>query len=278
MRTIEAALLGATGVVVVLQSPTARQAAARGALRAGRAAAPVAAKAAGRARQSASSRYSNARSALFTPTTGGPTPCIMADCTWTQERPGAAELLGHIHQEHGAGRLRTQTRPTPPPTPAPSPAAEAPARRLRPVDAPAERVTEVAPGVRIGHQIAQVIDKIGLHMDEFRAVSRALAAAGEVEPKSLLGLLDACTGLLTTIAGAANLITDIAEHADTEMWVDLRAVTPLYEAASGVMAEGEAIRRAVKRLRELYAEEIAVEYKQDDGKVRTLNPKVVQAA
>ncbi|TDC81917.1 hypothetical protein E1193_13525 [Micromonospora sp. KC606] len=159
--------------------------------------------------------------------------------------------------------------------PAAGPAA---ARRLRPVDAPAERVTEVAPGVLISHQIDSAIDKIGLHMDEFRAVTRALAAAGEVEPKSLLQLLDACSGILTTLAGTANLITDIAEHADTEMWVDVRAVGPLYEAASGVMAESDAVRRAMERLRQLYAEEIEVEHKREDGSVRQLNPQVVNHA
>ncbi|MFI2577680.1 hypothetical protein ACH5AJ_36405 [Streptomyces rochei] len=275
MRTIEAALLGASGAVIALRSPTVRQAAARGVVRAGRAAGPVAARAAGRAGQSASRRYSSVRASWADRRPARPVPCLDPGCAWTQELPSSAELLEHLRTAHRpAGDI------APAPTgPGPGAAPAGPARPAAPVDdRPAERIVEVAPGVRIGHQITEVIDKIGLNMDEFRAVSRALAQAGEVEPKSLLGLLDACTGLLTSIAGLSALITDVAEHADTTMWVDLRAVGPLYEAAAGVMAEGEAIRRAMKRIQDLYAEEIAVEHKQDDGKVRPLNPQVVNAA
>ncbi|WP_329013292.1 hypothetical protein OG271_04120 [Micromonospora rifamycinica] len=276
MRTIEVALLGASGVVIVLRSPTARQAAARGVVRAGRAAGPVAARAAGRAGQSASRRYSRVRESWADRSPARPVSCLDPDCDWTQERPSSAELLEHLRTAH---RPAGDTTPAGTTGTAPAPAPPGPVRLVAPVDdRPAERITEVAPGVRIGHQITEVIDQIGLHMDEFRAVSRALAHAGEIEPKSLLGLLNACTGLLTSIAGVSALITDVAEHADTTMWVDLRAVGPLYEAAAGVMAEGEAIRRAMKRIQDLYAEEIAVEHKQDDGKVRPLNPQVVNAA
>lgn len=275
MRPVEAALLAGSGVVVALQSRTARAAAVRGAVRAGRAAAPVAARAAGRARQSAAGRYGRARAAWADRAPARPIPCLDPDCDWVQERPSSAELLEHLRTGHGPA----PDAPTAPPSPPPDSVDTSDRQRARPVDdRPAERVTEIAPGVRIGHQIEQVIDKIGLHMDEFRAVTRALNAAGEVEPKSLLGLLDALTGVLGTLAGAANMITDIAEHADSTMWLDLRAVGPMYEAASGVMAESETIRRAMQRIRDLYAEEIAVEYKQEDGKVRTLNPKVVTSA
>lgn len=114
-------------------------------------------------------------------------------------------------------------------------------------------------------------------MDEFRAVTRALNAAGEIKPGSLLQLLDTLSGVLTTLAGTANMITDIAEHVDLEMWVDLRAVAPLYESAAGVMAESEAVRQAMQRLRTLYAEEIEVEHKQAEQTVRTLNPMVKAA-
>jgi hypothetical protein len=273
MRTVEVALLAGAGAVVVLQSPAARAAAVRSIAGAGRVAGPVAARAAGAARQSAARRYDTVRACWADRSPARPIPCLDPDCDWTQTVPSSAELLEHLRTGHGPAGESAGTAP--PPATASTPDG----RRLRPVvDAPAERVDEVAPGVRISRQIEQVIDKIGSHMDQFRAVTRALNAAGEAEPKSLLALLDALTGVLSTLAGTANMITDIAEHADTEMYVDLRAVGPLYEAASGVMAESETIRRAMKRIHDLYAEEIAVEHKQADGKVRTLNPKVVASA
>lgn len=270
-------LLTGAGVVVVLRSPGARTVAARGITRAGRVAGPVAARAAGAARQSATRRYDTVRARWADRSPARPIPCLDPGCDWTQAAPSSAELLEHLRTGHGPAA----EEPTAPTGPARAASADAtiPDRHLRPVDTrPAEEVTEIAPGVLIGRQIEQVIDKIGSHMDEFRAVTRALNAAGEVEPTSLLGLLDALTGALSTLAGTANMITDIAEHADTKMWIDLRAVGPLYEAASGVMAESETIRRAMKRINDLYAEEIAVEHKRDDGKVRSLNPQVVNSA
>jgi hypothetical protein len=273
MRLVEAVLLTGAGAVVVLQSPAARTVAGRSITRAGRVAGPVAARAAGAARQSAARRYDTVRARWSDRSPARPIPCLDPDCDWTQATPSSAELLEHLRTGHGPAGESAAT------VPQDAPASTPDRRRLRPVDdRPAERVTEVAPGVRISHQIEQVIDKIGSHMDEFRAVTRALNAAGEVEPTSLLGLLDTLTGVLGTLAGTANMITDLAEHADTTMWIDLRAVSPLYEAASGVMAESETIRRAMKRIHDLYAEEIAVEHKRDDGKVRTLNPKVVTSA
>jgi hypothetical protein len=271
MRTVEGVLLAGAAGVIALRSPAARAVAGRALVGAGQRARPAAV----RAGHTAAAKVGAVKTRLTLATPGGPVPCIEPSCTWSQESPSAAEMLDHLRRDHGPspGPVTAGTENAKPAT------TEAPPRPLQSVDArPQERITEVAPGVRIGHQINQVIDKIGLHMDEFRAVTRALNAAGEVEPKSLLALLDACSGILTTIAAAANMITDIAEHADVEMHVDLRGVAGLYEAASGVMAESETVRRAMKRVGELYAEEIEVERKRDDGKVRPLNPKVVNAA
>ncbi|MBM0275311.1 hypothetical protein [Micromonospora tarensis] len=267
MRPIESVLLVGAAGVIALRSPAARTYAGTALSKAGRVAKPAAV----RARHLAGAGYGTAKTRLKHARTGGAAVgCPKPGCDWTQARPSAAEMLEHLRGEHG---------PSPGPTTTPTEPGPAPARRLRPVDnRPAEEITELVPGVLIGRQIEQVIDKIGLHMDEFRAVTRALNAAGEVEPKSLLALLDACSGVLTTLAGAANMITDIAEHADINMHVDLRGVAGLYEAASGVMAESETVRRAMKRIQDLYAEEIEVERKRDDGKVRPLNPKVVNAA
>ncbi|MEU7617170.1 hypothetical protein AB0B27_13900 [Micromonospora rifamycinica] len=273
MRTIEVALLGASGVLVAFQSPTARKAAARGVVRAGRAAGPVAARAAGRAGQSASRRYSTVRATWADRRPARPIPCLDPGCDWTQERPSSAQLLDHLRTAHRpAGDVAATTTGA-----GPGSAPAAPARTAAPVDnRPAERITEVAPGVRIGHQIEQLIDTIGLHMDQFRAVTRTLNTAGEeVKPATLLGLLEACTGMLTSIAGLTSMITDIAEHADMEMHVDLRPVGKLYEAAAGVMAESETVRRAMSQISDLYAEVIAVERKVAEGGVRPLNPRVV---
>ena len=269
MTPVESVLLVGAAGVIALRSPAARAVAGTALTRAGQAARPAAA----RASHAVRTGYGSAKSRLNPVRPGGPVGCPKAGCDWSQSSPSAAEMLTHLRGEHG---------PSPGPSPSPTSTAgptKAKARRLRPVDnRPAEEITELVPGVLIGRQIEQVIDKIGLHMDEFRAVTRALNTAGEIEPKSLLALLDACSGVLTSIAGAANMITDIAEHADINMHVDLRGVAPLYEAASGVMAESETVRRAMKRIQELYAEEIEVERKRDDGKVRPLNPKVVNAA
>jgi hypothetical protein len=267
MRPIESVLLVGAAGVIALQSPAARTYAGTALSKAGRVAKPAAV----RARHLAGAGYGTAKTRLKSARTGGgPVGCPRSGCGWTQSTPSAAEMLAHLRGEHG---------PSPGPGPSTAGPAEAKARRLRPVDnRPAEEITEIAPGVLIGRQIEQVIEKIGSQMDQFRAVNRALAAAGEIEPKSLLALLDACSGVLTSLAATANMITDIAEHADINMHVDLRGVAPLYEAASGVMAESDTVRRAMKRIQDLYAEEIEVERKRDDGKVRPLNPKVVNAA
>lgn len=268
MRPVESVLLvGAVGVAA-MGSPAARAATGSALVRAGQSARPAAV----RARHVVGRATGKARARLSPSRLGGPVPCPKG-CAWSQASPSAAEMLEHLRSTHGQ---------SPGPGPTPGPVASGATTRRRPAptmdNRPAEEITEIAPGVLIGRQIEQVIEKIGLHMDEFRAVTRALNTAGEVEPKSLLALLDTCSGMLTSIAATANMITDIAEHADTEMWLDLRAVGPLYEAASGVMAESETVRRAMKRIQDLYAEEIEVERKRDDGKVRPLNPKVVNAA
>lgn len=273
MRVVDGVLVAGALSVAILQSPAARTVAGRCIAGSARTVAPAAARAgraaAGRAGRAAAGRAGAVRE-WARPSPGGAVACPRQDCDWWQASPSLAEMLTHLRTEHGRGRTTT-------PAAAPAEAAAKPA--APPVDArPAERFVEVAPGVRIGHQIDQVINTIGVHMDEFRAVTRSLAAAGEVEPKSLLALLDTLGGVLATIAGTANLITDVAEHADTEMWIDLRAVGPLYEAASGVMAESETVRRAMERIRALYAEEIEVEHKREDGKVRQLNPKVINHA
>ncbi|MBX7264908.1 hypothetical protein KIF24_01800 [Micromonospora sp. Llam7] len=265
MRPVEGLLLAGAVGVAVLQSPTGRSAAAAGIGKAVRGAGPTA----GRVGTLAAGAWAPVSAWRRRSPGGGPDFCPLG-CDWSQPHPSIKGLDDHLRKAHRAA----------PAAPAPAPATRS-ATQTAPASGgtrPAEEVTEIAPGVRISRTITQVIDKIGLHMDEFRAVNRALAAAGEIEPKTLLQLLEVLTGVQTALTGVANLVNDVTDYADRQMWVDLRAVSLLYDAAGNVLVETQTIRAAMKKIRDLYAEEIAVEEKADEGKVRPLNPQVVQTA
>lgn len=277
MRTTEGIVLAGALGVLILQSPAGRAHTARLVVGGGRAAGPAAARAGRAAVRSARSvreRYEEVLTRVAPPR---PLPCLAPGCTWEQESPSSAQLLEHMRSAHAP--VTAEPAPVPASRVGPGASVEPETRRLRAVDdRPAERVTRLADGVYVSHQIEQVIDKIGLHMDEFRAVTRALNAAGDIQPASLLKFLEALNGVQTTLASAANMITDITEHADLEMWVDLRVLGPLYEVAGNVAAETQTVRTAMGRLRDLYAAEIEVEEKAAEGVVRTLNPKITAAA
>jgi hypothetical protein len=118
-------------------------------------------------------------------------------------------------------------------------------------------------------------------MDEFRALSRAFNAAGEIEPTSLHGLLDAMAGIQTGIVGLSNLINEITGYADVEMWVDPRVLRPMYDAANNVLAETSGITAAITQLRRLYEPRLQAEEeaaKPAAGAPRKLNPAKLEAA
>lgn len=277
MRATEGIVLAGALGVLILQSPAGRAHTARLVVGGGRAAGPAAARAGRAAVRSARSvreRYEEVLTRVAPPR---PLPCLAPGCTWEQESPSSAQLLEHMRSAHAP--VTAEPAPVPVSRVGPGVSAEPEPRRLRAVDdRPAERITRIADGVYVGHQIERLVDKIGMHMDEFRAVTRALNAAGEIQPAGLLKLLEAGQGVQTSLASFANMVTDITEYADLEMWVDLRVLGPMYEVASNIAAEAQTVRAAMKKLRDLYAEEIAVEEKAAEGVVRTLNPKVTAAA
>jgi len=265
MDPVELMLLAGTGAILTLRSPRARTIVGRGVARTWQYAAPAVRSASHAARDRVADRVADLRG-RWAPQIGQ-APCIHPGCTWTGPASSAV-LLDHLRTAHASTKPEpTTARRKPSPYP-----------RQGTAGRPAEQVTQVAPGVYIARQIDQTIERIGLHMDEFRAVTRALNAASEIRPTSLLELLESLTGIQAALAGLANTITDIAEYADLEMNVDLRGIAPLYEAAGAVMAEATTVRTAMARIRSLYEEEIAVEEKAQEQRVRPLNPKVVKSA
>jgi hypothetical protein len=190
--------------------------------------------------------------------------CAVAGCGWTQNKPSTAAIEKHLVSHRN--KRRPRPGPVPQPRPAPGP----------------ERIVTVADGVRIGYALDQITRRMEHYVTEFRAISRACANAGEaIAPKTLHGLLDALAGVSGALVAVAGLIDDVAAYGDREMWVDPRAIGPVYEVAAHITGELDTLRKSMAKIREMYAAQLDVENAATDpapaGRPRPLNPQVVQA-
>lgn len=187
----------------------------------------------------------------------------------------------------GAWKRRTTTTVRPVPVPR---AADTPTVRITPAPAlapaqrpgPARHAPIRAPRA-VSSRITDILDDLGGTMDDFRRIARTIDKAGEIEPKSLHGLLDVMTGLMTTVVAVSNLVGEVADYADQEMWVDPVAIGPLYELSGQMQTDTSKVREAMTKIRNLYPAQLKAEEEASDNKdgqrksngPRPLNPQLM---
>ena len=143
------------------------------------------------------------------------------------------------------------------------------------------RAGRAAAAARLTTRINDLISQMGPHMEEMKAAAAQLRRVGEaIDANSLHELLDGYVGLQVLAASLAELIIDVTDFADTEMWVDLQALKHGWAAADEVQDAIATLQMVGQMIGQLYAGQLAAEEEADEGGTgaRRLNPDRLRAA
>lgn len=128
----------------------------------------------------------------------------------------------------------------------------------------------------LNQRITELLTQMGPFMEDMKALTAHIRRVGEaIDAQTLLELISMLHGLQAIGAAYAELIIDVTDHADVDMWVDPRALRHGWSAADQVTEALPSLAQVVSAIAQLYPGRLAAEQEADEGGAATgrkLNP------